>query len=112
MQSICLKDNIKFLIEFQTLVVEDFFLKQGVIIIKVYVFSFIDLIMIYNFNNPVIIIILYTCFLWLFCFCLGQSYFPWSLYSPGQDRLAISQISFLRIRSSLCNHESQLVGEQ
>ena len=68
MQSICLKDNIKFLIEFQTLVVEDFFLKQGVIIIKVYVFSFIDLIMIYNFNNPVIIIILYTCFLWLFCF--------------------------------------------
>ena len=68
MQSTCLKDNIKFLIEFQTLVVEDFFLKQGVIIIKVYVFSFIDLIMIYNFNNPVIIIILYTCFLWLFCF--------------------------------------------
>ena len=54
--------------QISSLVIEDFFLKQGVIIIKVHVFSFIDLIMIYNFNNPVIIIILYTCFLWLFCF--------------------------------------------
>ena len=68
MQSIFLKDNIKFLIEFQTLVIEYFFLKEGVIIIKVCVFSFIDLIMIYNFNSPVKIIILYTWFLWLFCF--------------------------------------------